>query len=128
MAPATGAAPMNAGQMNAANTDYMAPTQDMTAENLIGSQVYGGQDEDLGEVSDVIFDKDGAIQAVVVDVGGFLGIGEKPVAVQFDALQVQKDANGAFRLKVNANQEALQNAPAYDTTAAAEGQPQPAVQ
>ncbi len=66
----------------------------------------------------MLFSPEGEIDAIVVDVGGFLGMGEKPVAVQFDALNVQKEEDGDLRLMVNANQEQLQNAPAYDENAA----------
>ena len=70
----------------------------------------------------MVFDKAGSIEAVVVDVGGFLGVGEKPVALQFDALNIQKDVDGDMRLMVNATQEQLQGAPSYDVTAAAPAQ------
>ena len=53
----------------------------------MGATVYGNDDANLGEVSDIVFDQSGQIDAVVVDVGGFLGIGEKPVAVDFDRLR-----------------------------------------
>ena len=70
----------------------------------------------------MVFDRGGSIEAVVVDVGGFLGVGEKPVALQFDALNIQKDVDGDMRLMVNATQEQLTNAPSYDVTAAAPAQ------
>lgn len=94
--------------------------QDISAEELLGTAVYGSNDESVGEVGDVIFGQGGEIEAVVIDVGGFLGIGEKPVAVQFDALNVQKDQNGGMTLSLNATQEQLENAPTYDKTAAAQ--------
>ena len=90
----------------------------MRAEELLGSAVYGNNEENLGEVGDVIFATSGEIEAVVIDVGGFLGIGEKPVAVEFDALNVQKDTNGDVRLMVNASQEQLDSAPSYQEEAA----------
>ncbi len=88
--------------------------EDISAENLIGTAIYSPEEETVGEVGDVILGQDGAIEAVVVDVGGFLGVGEKPVAIQFDALNVQKDTNGDLRLMVNATQEQLENAPSYE--------------
>jgi sporulation protein YlmC with PRC-barrel domain len=119
--------PNMAAEQNAA-AQFEPVTQDLTADNLIGSAVYGSNEENLGEVNDVVFDPNGGIQAVVVDVGGFLGIGEKPVAVQFDSLNVQKNGNDDFRLMVNATQEQLEAAPTYDEDAAAAGETQPAVQ
>jgi sporulation protein YlmC with PRC-barrel domain len=124
-APAAGAdTQMAAG----ADQQFQPVTQELTADNLMGSAVIGANDESLGDVGDVVFDPNGEIQAVVVDVGGFLGIGEKPVAVQFDSLNVQKNGDGDIRLMLNASQEQLQNAPAYNADAAAAGQPQPTVQ
>ncbi|HWT29719.1 MAG TPA: PRC-barrel domain-containing protein [Propylenella sp.] len=103
---------------------FQTATQDVSADELIGAAVVSPEDETIGEVGDVLFTAEGQIEAVVVDVGGFLGIGEKPVAVQYDALNVQKNENGDMRLMVNATQDQLQNAPAYDENAA-EGQQQP---
>jgi sporulation protein YlmC with PRC-barrel domain len=98
---------------------YELATQDLTAEELIGTPVYGADEENLGEVGDVVFGSGGEIEAVVIDVGGFLGIGEKPVAVQFDSLNVQKDVNGEARLMIQATQEQLENAPTYQNDTAA---------
>jgi sporulation protein YlmC with PRC-barrel domain len=98
-------------------------TQGLSAGDLIGSAVYGPDDQTVGEVGDVIFGEEGEIEAVVIDVGGFLGIGEKPVAVQFDALNVQKDQNGGMTLSMDATQEQLENAPAYNEMAENQQQP-----
>jgi sporulation protein YlmC with PRC-barrel domain len=103
-----------ADQQLAAGQAAEIGSQDLSAENLIGTAIYSPEDETVGEVGDVIFDQGGSIQAVIVDVGGFLGVGEKPVAIQFDALNVQKDTNGDLRLMVNATQEQLENAPTYE--------------
>jgi len=118
------AANKSAANIAAANTapavSSMAP-QDISANNLIGAAVYGQDDKSLGKIGDVVFNAAGKIQAVVVDVGGFLGIGQKPVALQFDKLDVRKDDNGALHLVVNATQDQLRNAPAYDTKTASNG-------
>jgi sporulation protein YlmC with PRC-barrel domain len=110
-----------AGQ-NATGTaqDLTTATQDLSADELIGTAVYSPDEQNLGEVNDVVLDQAGAIEAVVIDVGGFLGVGEKPVAVQFDALNVSKDVNGDMRLTVNATQDQLKQAPAYQEEAPAQ--------
>jgi len=105
----------------ATGNQYQAVTQELTADNLMGAPVFGSNEENLGEVGDVVFDMNGQIQAVVVDVGGFLGIGEKPVALQFEALQVQRGETGDFRLMANATQEQLEGAPSYDEETADAG-------
>jgi sporulation protein YlmC with PRC-barrel domain len=93
-------------------------TQDISADKLIGTKVYSPNDENVGEVGDVLFDKSGQIDAVIIDVGGFLGVGEKPVAVQFDTLNVQRDDKGDVKLMINASADQLKNAPAYEVKAA----------
>ena len=98
---------------------YELATQDLSAEELIGSPVYGSDEANLGEVGDVVFANGGEIEAVVIDVGGFLGIGEKPVAVQFNSLNVQKDVNGDVQLMIQATQEQLEAAPTYVNETAA---------
>jgi sporulation protein YlmC with PRC-barrel domain len=54
---------------------------------LMGTDIYGSDNQKIGDVDDVILDRQGKIQAVVVGVGGFLGIGEKNVAIPFDRVQ-----------------------------------------
>ncbi|MGE3147016.1 MAG: PRC-barrel domain-containing protein, partial [Pseudorhodoplanes sp.] len=53
----------------------------MLSSKFIGTDVVGSNDEKIGDVSDVLFDKDGKIHAYIVGVGGFLGIGAKGVAI-----------------------------------------------
>lgn len=117
------------GQMaegTVAQDQFRPMTEELSAGRLMGSAVYGQNDDNLGEVGDVVFDMQGAIQAVVVDVGGFLGIGEKRVAIQYDALKVQTNETGDVRLVVNATQEQLESAPSYDESAGtSEGGAQP---
>ena len=105
-----------------AQTQFQPVNREMSADDLMGSAVYSQDEENLGEIGDVIFDAQGAIQAVVVDVGGFLGIGEKPVALEYNAVTVQQNGNGDIRVMVNATQDQLQNAPTYGADAAAGGQ------
>jgi putative membrane protein len=58
------------------------------ASDLEGATVYGSNNENVGEIDDVVLDRNGNVVAVVVGVGGFLGIGEKSVAIPFEALQI----------------------------------------
>ena len=54
------------------------------------------------------------MDAVIVDVGGFLGIGAKPVAVAMDNLRFMKDSNGSLTLTTQFTQDQLKNAPEYN--------------
>jgi putative membrane protein len=70
------------------------------ASDLRGTKVYGADNQSIGNIDDIVLDRNGRIAAVVVGVGGFLGIGEKNVAVPFDAIQITQqgqDTTGATR-------------------------------
>lgn len=57
------------------------------ASKLIHMNVYNDQNEKIGDIKELLIDKNGKIQAVAVGVGGFLGAGERDVAVKFDQLK-----------------------------------------
>lgn len=87
----------------------------MTASDFIGKRVYSTGGEDIGEVNDLIVTDNGAVQAVILGVGGFLGIGEKDVAVSMRAIEMQQDGNST-KLIVAASKDQLNGAPSYDRT------------
>jgi sporulation protein YlmC with PRC-barrel domain len=89
----------------------------ISAQELMNATVYGANNENVGEVGDVIVSQDGKIDAVILDVGGFLGLGEKPVAIGFDGLDIRKDANGALYVYTRFTKDQLEAAPQYDKNA-----------
>jgi len=88
----------------------------LTGEQLRGIGVYGLNDEQIGTIGDVLTNPDGGLDAVIVDVGGFLGLGAKPVAVGADNLAFSADTLGNRYLFLNASREQLETQPAYDPT------------
>ncbi len=86
----------------------------LSAEDLRGIGVYGINDEQIGTIGDIIINPDGSFDAIIVDVGGFLGLGAKPVAVGFDNLAFSVDTTGNRYLFLNTNSEQLEAQPAYD--------------
>ena len=71
--------------------------------------------DDIGEINDVILSRKGEVKAIVVGIGGFLGVGEKDVAVAMKDIKFVRngdDANDYF-LVINANKQILTDAPAY---------------
>lgn len=85
-----------------------------TADQWNGVRVYDPAEKDIGEISGVTTDESGAITGVLVDVGGFLGIGEKRVALSADMLSVVKDADGTgTHVRVDASEDALKQLPTY---------------
>lgn len=77
-------------QESAAGADLDVAALDK--ETLIGSSVYDTQDVRVGEISEAITGNDGKVISVVIDVGGFLGIGEKPVELKLSDLTFEKQA------------------------------------
>jgi hypothetical protein len=75
--------------------------------------VYNDKNESIGDVDDLILTQDGKISAAIIGVGGFLGMGEKAVAVPYSDLKFSKDSNGKLRVTVSTSKEALENAPAF---------------
>ncbi|TGQ03656.1 PRC-barrel domain-containing protein, partial [Mesorhizobium sp. M2E.F.Ca.ET.219.01.1.1] len=67
------------------------PIDKIRAEDLIGTTVYGADDANVGKIGDVVLTGDKKIDAVIIDVGGFLGIGAKEVAVGFEKLKFMAD-------------------------------------
>lgn len=86
----------------------------LAADELRGIGVYGINDEQIGTIGDIVITPDGSFDAVIVDVGGFLGLGAKPVAVGYDNLIFSTDTLGNRYLFLNASREQLENQPAYD--------------
>jgi sporulation protein YlmC with PRC-barrel domain len=85
----------------------------LTTEQLVGARVYGPNDEDVGEISEVVLDANGAPAQAIVDVGGFLGIGEKPVAIEMTSVQIlQATDGGMLRIYVPMTQDQLEQMPA----------------
>ncbi|MBS7541039.1 PRC-barrel domain-containing protein [Ancylobacter lacus] len=84
------------------------------SSDLVGTNVVTATDESLGSISDLIVEKDGRVTAAVIDVGGFLGIGAKPVAVSFNALTVAPADNGQ-KVVVSASRDELNQAPEFKT-------------
>lgn len=86
------------------------------ATSFIGSSVFTASNENIGDINDLIFDEKGSIQAVIIGVGGFLGMGEKDVAMPLDKITVTRDETNAIKLTVQASREDLDKAPAFDKT------------
>ena len=82
--------------------------------------MYGADDANIGEIGDVVLTADGKIDAYIIDVGGFLGVGEKEVAVGSENLVFMADKDGKKYLYTTFNKEQLDAAPVYDESTWAE--------
>jgi sporulation protein YlmC with PRC-barrel domain len=81
----------------------------LPVSDYYNQNVYDTNDNKIGDVKDLILEKGGKVNAAIVGVGGFLGAGEKDVAVPFDQLQL-KEKNGDRYLVMNTNKDALNRA------------------
>lgn len=95
---------------------YMvAERADLTTEMLTGARVYDTKDEWIGEVSTLIVGEDGTLNEAVIDVGGFLGIGEKPVALTMDKIDIlREDGGNDIRVYVPMSKEELEALPVHE--------------
>ena len=89
------------------------PTETLTTEMLIGAAVYNPDDGAIAEVADLVVAPDGKISDVVMDVGGFLGMGEHRVAIPLDRVTVAQAEGGEVRVFVNMTKDELKALPAY---------------
>ena len=89
------------------------PAEGRHASELMGADVRTADDEDIGSVSDLIIDKDGQVVAVVVGVGGFLGMGEKNVAISWDKVTQTGTADDQ-QLRIDATRDELTSAPEFE--------------
>jgi len=126
--------------MKAGNAQFVAaqkPDQWLAAK-FKGTDVVGPDDQKVGDISDILFDKNGTkIDAYIVSVGGFLGMGSKHVALAPSAFQsIPADPNSATsspKLKISMTKDQLKDAPNFEpykepsraTTGTGGGAPKP---
>ncbi len=88
------------------------PSSSLTVTNWYKQNVYDPARNKIGEITDVLVAPNGQINAVIVGVGGFLGAGEKDVAVNFNSIKQTKKDNKVY-LTMDTTKDALKNAPGF---------------
>ena len=109
------AAPKAAEASGSAQFLNKQASDDWLASNLIGQSVYNAQDENVGDINDLVTDRNGKIVAVLIGSGGFLGLGEKDVAVRFEDLKLARNEDDSIKIVADLNKETLASAPDYET-------------
>ncbi len=94
--------------INATPAALTVQPDQMRASKLIGASIYDVQNENIGSVQDLILSRGGEVSAVVIDVGSFLGMGGKYVAVSMNDLKTTND-----RLTLGRTKDQLKAAPAF---------------
>lgn len=84
------------------------------ASTLIGTAVKSPTGDALGDINDVVVTQTGSVSAFIIGVGGVLGIGEKNVAVPYNAITINTDGDGKRTASLNATPDDLKGAPAFE--------------
>ncbi len=85
-------------------------------ESVLGKKVQGAKGEDLGRVVDVLADEGGRVRAAVIEFGGFLGVGNRRIAVDWSLLRFHPEDQGAA-LTLSVGVKTLQSVPEFKNTA-----------
>lgn len=100
--------------------DPLAPSEYVTEQpdgflfssDFVGYAVYGNTEEKIGDINDLLLSPEGQLSAVVIGVGGFLGVGEKDVAVPLGRLDVSR-VDGSYQISIDATEDELRAAPDF---------------
>lgn len=85
----------------------------VTADQLKGATLYSGEGDNIGTISDIQLGTDGAIQGLITDVGGFLGIGAHTISLATDQVTLYRNEGGTLIAHTNLNGDALKALPEY---------------
>src|SRR3954469_1961052 len=113
--PASAQAPQNTPPRGGSVAQVLTsiPADSVTVTHWYKQNVYDPADNKIGEIMDVLVDREGKVTALIVGVGGFLGMGEKDVAVPFNAVQVTSKDNNKWYLVMNSTKDALKAAKGF---------------
>ena len=87
--------------------------------SILGRQVRSKADENIGRIVDVIVDRAGQVRAAVIDFGGFFGVGNRKIAVDWDALDFAADGDKRDFVKLELTRDQVKTAPEYKDRRAA---------
>jgi sporulation protein YlmC with PRC-barrel domain len=107
------------GQMGNSSTSRFVsvPSGDELSSNLVGLDVYNNDNKNIGQIKDIAFNQQGRAQAYIVSVGGFLGLGDRYVAVSPSEIKVSyNDSDKKWHATTNATADQLKAAPEFKYT------------
>ncbi len=92
------------------------PARSLHSDSLVGKEVKNRTtDDSIGTVTNLLLDHDGQVVAVILGVGGMLGIGERDVAISWNQIELRTDEDNDTTMWVNLTEENLKNAPEYSS-------------
>jgi hypothetical protein len=107
------AGPSSGEEQKASQTTAVTVIGSRQAEGILGRQVRSRANENIGRIVDVIVDHTGRTRAAVIDFGGFLGIGNRKIAVDWDALSFIPDIEGRDVVTLELTRDQIKSAPLY---------------
>jgi hypothetical protein len=102
------------GEPEAVHGDETLDLGTLTAEDLKGAKVYDRHEGTVGTVADVVTSKDGKVENLVMDVGGFLGIASHSVGIGGHQVSLRHGRDGDVRIYLKMTEEELRDLPARD--------------
>ena len=82
-------------------------------EGILGREVRSAADENMGRIVDVLVDHTGQVRAAIIDFGGFLGVGSRKIAVDWNALHFPPPGKPGVRISLDLNRDQVNTAPEY---------------
>jgi sporulation protein YlmC with PRC-barrel domain len=119
--PSNGTAAANANMMNATTTSVNASTEydsvvnadgSFNSSRVVGLTVQNSNNDSIGKIDELLIDKGGQVSGVVVDVGGFLGMGARPVKLDWKQVKLVEQ-DGSTVAMVDASKDTLKAMPEY---------------
>jgi len=112
--PANPGSPITTGSAPAGIQYSNVSSNDVFTSNLKGLNVYNQNNESVGEISDIAIGSNNQVQALILSVGGFLGVGDRYVAIAPSSLKVTYDqSNSKWHATINATKDELKTAPEF---------------
>ncbi len=82
-------------------------------EGILGREVLSAANENMGRIVDVLVDRGGQVRAAIIDFGGFLGVGSRKIAVEWDALHFPPPGQTGAKISLELTRDQVKAAPAY---------------
>ncbi len=83
-------------------------------EGILGREVVSSANENMGRIVDVLVDRSGEVRAAIIDFGGFLGVGSRKIAVEWNALHFPPPGKPDEQVTLDLNRDQVKEAPAYE--------------